>query len=225
MLFVQLLGSKPGRKFTGSTTGYVAVQLDSAERAKRPILSWRSKDLDVDAISQTLPEHAARLAASLTMGLEEFKAHVAEQLEIILKSRLHPPPPPYPSAELGKLVFVNADKPDLNLAEGLRLTLGELGIWVKIPSDRDEQTDPFEHLAEQLHDCDICLMVYGSTTAKWVDRQILLAKKAMGRIDTPATIALLEADPLPKKNPLSLFPPRMKILRGQPELVEYLKSL
>ena len=68
------------------------------------------------------------------MGLEEFKAHVVQQLEILLK----PTPPetlfPAATADPGKYVFVNADQSDLKLAEVLWLTLAELGAWVKIPS-------------------------------------------------------------------------------------------
>ena len=224
-LFVQLLGSLPGRKFAGSQQGYVAVQRKCAEETKRPILSWRSQDLNVDAIAQTHPEHAKWLAGSLTMGLEEFKAHATHQLEIILKPPPLPSPRPDPKADLGKQVFVNADQSDLKLAEVLRLTLNELGAWVKLTSDRDEKTDPGEYLVEQLGECDILLMVYGTTTGKWVDRQLSLARKAMARLGTSAPIALLEADPRPKSDRLSLFPPRMKVVYSQPELIELLKSL
>jgi hypothetical protein len=224
-LFVQLLGRLPGRKLAGSQQGYVAVQRKCAEEAKFPILSWRSKDLNVDAIAQTHPEHAKWLAVSLTMGLEEFKAHITHQLEIILKPTPPPPPRPDPTADLGKQIFVNADRSDLKLAEALKLTLNDLGAWVKLPSDRDEKTDPGEYLAEQLGDCDILLMLYGATTGKWIDRQLSLARKAMARLGRSAPITLLEADPRPKSDTLSLFPPRMKVVYSQPELVEYLKTL
>jgi TIR domain len=224
-LFVQLLGSLPGRKLAGSQQGYVAVQRKCAEDAKRQILSWRGKDLNVEAIAQTHAEHAKLLADSLTMGLEEFKAHIVNRLEIILKPSPPPSPKPDPAADVGKQIFVNADQSDLTLAEGLKSTLNDLGAWVKLTSDRDEKTDPGEYLAEQLGECDVLLMLYGTTTGKWIDRQLALARKAMAKLRKSSPIALFEAEPRPKADRLSLFPPRMKVVYTQPELIEYLKTL
>ena len=88
-LFVQLLGSLPGRRLAGSERRHVGVQYELAAKAGRPILRWRSRTLLPEKVEN--PEQAARLAEHdvLALELEEFKAMIVRRIDAIL----NPPAP------------------------------------------------------------------------------------------------------------------------------------
>ncbi|WP_165253281.1 toll/interleukin-1 receptor domain-containing protein [Paludisphaera soli] len=231
LLFVQLLGLLPGRKLAGSKRRHVGAQHELAIESGRQILRWRSRKLAPGKVEDA--EQAARLAEPdvLALDLEEFKALVLQRIGAILNPP--PPPPERPGGQgfLNKLVFINADSPDLEMAERLGRLLEQMGAWVSLPysGDKDQESNPRTYMTEQLGECDIFLIIYGDTKAKWVSSQLLWSRKPLAQREVPAALAVIEMPPTPKE-PLSLLVPRLKFLKGQPlptmdELVHYLRSV
>ena len=66
-MFVQLLGSLPGRKLAGSVRRHVGAQYDQAKASGCPILRWRSRTLLPEKVEN--PEQAARLAEPDVLAL------------------------------------------------------------------------------------------------------------------------------------------------------------
>ena len=116
VVFVQLLSETPGRRFKGSELSYVAFQHQRAVAARKPVLQWRSRQLD--AGSEEIPEdHRQRLCGPTVAAtdLSEFKSLVVETV----KNLTALPPPDRDPAALGgtdKLVFVDAEETDLEAA-------------------------------------------------------------------------------------------------------------
>jgi len=227
ILFVQLLGSLAGKKLLGSSRRHVAAQHDLAVEARLPGLRWRSRALVIDRVENE--EQAKRLVEPdvLALDLEEFKVLVVQKIEAIL----NPPPPPVQRPQLvdclNKLIFINADAQDFHLAEQIGKTLEKMGAWVTLPysADNDEELNPRAYLTEQLGECDGFLLVYGGTRGKWVSSQLLWSRKPLAQRPTPASIAIIEAPPIPKE-PLNLLVPNLRFLRDQPgDLEEYVRSL
>jgi hypothetical protein len=209
----------------------VGAQHELAIASGRPVFRWRSRTLLLEKVKN--PEQAARLAEPdvLALEFEEFKALVIQKIDAILNPPAPPPKRPTSPAVLNKLVFINADAPDLALAEQLGKTLEKLGAWVALPysGQKDDDANPRAYLTEQLAECDAFLLVYGGTKGKWVNSQLLWSRKPLAQRSTPAAIAVVEMPPIPKE-PLNVLVPNLKYLRGQPfptedELEVYLRSL
>jgi hypothetical protein len=227
-LFVQLLGSLPGRRLAGAERRHVGIQYELAVKSGRPILRWRSRTLLPEKVEN--PEQAARLAERdvLALELEEFKAMIVQRIDAILN-------PAAPSvkrpAGQDKHVFINADTPDLALAEQLGTALYKMGAWVTLPysCNKDEAANPREYVTEQLGECDAFLLVYGGTKGKWVSSQLLWSRKPLAQRQRPARLAVVELPPTPKE-PLNMLVPNLTFLKGQPfpteaDLEGYLRSL
>lgn len=228
LLFVQLLGSLPGRRLAGSTRRHVGVQHELALAARRPILRWRSRTLPPEKVEN--PEQAARLAEPdvLALELEEFKSIVLGRAEAILNPPRPTQPRPTNGSVLSKLVFINADIPDQALAKELGKELEKLGAWVSLPCSENE-ANPREYVSDKLDDCDGFLLVYGGTKSKWVTSQLRWSRKTLAQRDKPASLAVVEVPPTPKE-PLDMLVPNLKFLKGQPlptegELEQYLQTL
>jgi hypothetical protein len=231
VIFVQLLGSLPGRKLAGSQRRHVGAQHELALASGKPMLRWRSRTLLPESVEN--PEQAARLKEPdvLALELEEFKAMIMQRIHAIL----NPPTPsakrPAGDASSSKLIFINADAPDLAHAEQLGKTLERMGAWVALPysKDKDDDANPRAYMAEQLTECDALLLVYGSTRARWVSSQLLWSRKPLAQRETPASLVVVEMPPTPKE-PLNMLVPNLRFLRGQPfptdgDLEAYLRSL
>ncbi len=230
-IFVQLLGSHPGKLLLPNKgKRQVGEQHRLALAAGLPTLRWRKRELTPEKVGD--PEQANRLAEPdvLALELEEFKAMIVQKVEAILNP---PAPPKNPASRstYNKLVFINADTPDLKLAEQLGKTLEDLGVWVARPYsvERERESTPSDYLAEKLEYCDAFWIVYGGTKGKWVSKQLLLSRKYLALRSSPAAIAVVEMPPKPK-DPLDLRVPDLKTLQGQPlpaeeDLLNYFRSL
>ena len=87
MVFVQLLSETPGRRLKGSEASYVAVQHQRALAVGRPVLQWRSRELDT--ASEEIPDdHRRRLNGPTVVAadLSEFKGLVVETVKKLIDS-------------------------------------------------------------------------------------------------------------------------------------------
>jgi hypothetical protein len=229
VLFVQLLGSLPGRRLEKSAQGYVDVQHKCAlkESPRGGLLRWRSPDLKPDQVLDAAHRDRLNEADVLAMPLLGFKELIMQRLANVLKPT--PEPIRRPEMRLNKLVFVNADEPDLDLAEQLRGALGRIGAWAVLPYEIRQADNPREYLTARIKECDAFFVVYGNTRDTWVNGQFRLSRHALLERGREVGVALVEAPPVPK-DPLSLHPPNLKVFHGEPlpsdvELLDYLCSL
>lgn len=219
-LFIQLLSGVAGRKAPGLAKSYAQLQYECARAAGIPILQWRSRELDLNAVTD--PDHQALLEQTTVRacGIEEFKKTIVEEA-----NRKSSPSPP-----LDSFVFINTDAEDWQLANELSLFFSKHGIWSELPLRQGNPAEIRKDLEDSLHDCDGLIVVYGQTSVNWVRSQFRQGRKILGLRDKPPfCLALFEAPPAPKEE-LGLRPPNMLTINCQgglnePALLGFIEQL
>ncbi len=80
VLFVQLLGPYPWSRMEELPDGYEGLQLARAAAAGKPALRWRSRELNLAAVSDPLHREQLDAANVVAMDLEEFKRMLVEEI-------------------------------------------------------------------------------------------------------------------------------------------------
>lgn len=203
-LFVQLLSVVTGKRPPGLSTTYAQLQYDCAKQSAKPILQWRSRELDLGGISDE--EHRAFLGIETVMavGMEVFKKEVVKQ------ACYEAPPTPTPRDHV--LLFVNRDKTDNKIAKDVKDFLVGYGAGVVLPMDKGTPSEIREDLEQNLLECDGVIIIYGNITVSWVRKQLQQSWKILTKRETllPA-LAIFEGPPL-EKDELNLELPNMQIL-------------
>jgi hypothetical protein len=176
-IFVQLLSGIAGRKPAGYAQGYPGLQHDCAVQMDKTIVQWRSRDLDVDQVRDSDYRHLLEGSTVRATGLEEFKRAVVEEAFRTPK----PAPPPSPNV----MVFVNADSPDHELADAVGKWLFNHDIEYSMPLAQGEPSEVREDLEENLRTCDAVIIIYGSSSAKWVRNQLLQNRRIIADREKP----------------------------------------
>jgi hypothetical protein len=188
-VYVQLLSEFRGRKVDFAPGHrYASYQHEIAARGGKPMLLWRDRGLDISTVEDA--DHRALLEKAMACGIEEFKRAVADE------ARRPPPtlPPKYPKV----MVFVDNEAADRELARSVGKALYDLTgafVFYPLPSGTPEQvrTD----LEEKLRDCNGLLLIYGKTSADWIQRQLLLSWKAIAQRDRPLNALAVYQGPPP----------------------------
>lgn len=209
--YVQLLGGLPGKRPPGWPMRLPAVQCDAARQAGLPILQWRAREVDLDSVKQTCPEHYELLmGADVRMcGTEEFKRAVID--EALRPARKATEKKSHAS---DIHVFVNSATPDLELARAVCKLLGDEGIGSSLPlSDESAKVaDVREDLETQLSTCDGLILVYGSAPVAWVRRQYAQGRKIISQRESPLIAMGLVDGPPPEKAGVDFQVPNMHSL-------------
>ncbi len=216
VLFVQLLSALPGKRPPGMPEGYVRAQYDLAHQAGKPILQWRSRELDPATVDD--PDHRAflELETVMAVGCEELKRTVVE--------RATPPKQPTtdgmtpdgvkPDSATDALVFINAEAGDLALAEEVGALLEQRGIAYALPLGSGSPTEVREDFEQNLMFSDALILIYGSIHSKWVRDQLLVLRKLTWKREEPLrALAVLECPPAPK-DPVRLALPNLITLEA-----------
>jgi hypothetical protein len=206
-LFVQLLSDIPGKKPPGWPSRFPLLQYEQAKSVGLPVLQWRSRELDLEKLKTTFPEHHNLVSGAevLACGIEEFKSTVVAQATRATK------PAPTKSKGTNILVFVNYDSLDRPLAEQVCHVLKEEGIGYSMPIV-DEDTKPSdvrEDLELNLATCDGLILVYGNTPVTWVRRQLAQGRKILSQRDNPLAALALMLGPPPEKPDVGYQLPNM----------------
>jgi hypothetical protein len=209
-LFVQLLSDIPGKKPAGWPSRLPVVQYEQAKSVGLPILQWRSRDLDLEKVKASSPEHYNLVTGAevITCGIEEFKSAV-----IAHATRATKPIALKPQGT-NILVFVNYDSLDRPLAQQVCRVLEEEGIGYSMPL-LDENTKPAdvrEDLELNLATCDGLIMVYGNTPVTWVRRQLAQGRKILSQRENPLAALALMLGPPPEKPDVAYQLPNMRSL-------------
>jgi TIR domain len=207
-VFVQLLSDIPGKKPPTWPARLPLVQYEQATKSGRPILQWRSRELDLAKVRATSPEHFNLLVGPnvRACGIEEFKRVVVEEATR--------PPKTGPSKPNGVLVFVNSDSSDRPLAEAVCQILHEEGVGYSMPllEEHSKPADVREDLELNLATCDGLILVYGNTPVTWVRRQLAQGRKILSQREQPLAALALVLGPPPEKPDVAFQLPSMRSL-------------
>jgi hypothetical protein len=194
-VFVQLLSETPGRRFKGCEFSYVALQHERAVAAGKAVLQWRSRQPDMG--SEEIPaDHRQRLngVAVAATDLSEFKSLVVDTV----KKLVAPPPPARDHVARGdpdKLVFVDAEEPDLEAAQIIGGFFKELGIATMLPVQGATPEATRKALKTLMLACDGMVLVHGNNPDWPVHQWTHFRKVKAEREDPIRAIGLCDLPP------------------------------
>src|SRR5207249_2819147 len=143
---------------------------EQAVKGGVPVLQWRSRELDLDTVSDEVQRKLLQAETVWACGIEEFKAAVVEEI------RREPRQPPS-RAPMSAFVFVNSDASDRAFARDLGDWLTEHGVMVSLPISRGTPAEIRQDLEEHLQGCDRVIIVYGATPAPRARSQWIQGRK------------------------------------------------
>jgi hypothetical protein len=202
VLFVQLLGPYPWTRTDELPDGYEGLQLARASAVGRPVLRWRSRELNLAAVSDPLHREQLDAANVVAMDLEEFKRMLAEEV----RKRMAPKPR-LPAPEDERFVLLSANQQDLAVADEIAAELTRAGISYDIV---DEKT-PLDELV-QSDDYDALVVVYGGCQQEWVANQVRLCRKIMLHRKSDKLRCAVCISPPESKDPLRCRPPKVQVI-------------
>ena len=207
-VFVQLLGSSPGKKPAGLPQGYVRCQLELARASGKPILQWRDPDLDLGTVKDA--EHKRLLQGEdvIAESLEDFKKEILRRLASLSQ--------PEPDKPINVCIFVDACSPeDRQTAAIIGDILRRYNISHFLPPETDDQDEYERDLLSNLESCTGLVIIYGD------QKNSLVVRRRLGRLVKPLqflpskpAVAVFEGPP-PKKAPLGFFMPNLTTLNCQ----------
>ena len=199
-IFVQLLSARMGKRTPDVPDGYAHLQFHMAESAGKPIIQWRSEELDTTKIGDARHRALLERETVLAVGIEEFKRTIKES---VVKK---PAPPAKP---IDAFVFVDRDAEDSPLAEQVCDALKQYGAGYVLPERRGTASEIRRELERNLMECDALIVVYGESDRGWVDEQLRQCRKALSKRDRPLqAVAVFEGPPEPKER-LNVNLPKM----------------
>lgn len=202
-LVVQLLGRSAGRMPVDMPNGYTSYQCEAAVAAGTPLVCWRHPEIDPETVDN--PIHRALLTGPEVMasGLEAFKTHVMKLIE----KREEPQRQVRPS-----LIFIGADRSDMELAEELLAALSKRGLPVAVPIYEGTPEDIQKDLEENLIDSDSVLFVHGAAPATWVRGFLRRLGRSMALRSAPPDCTALVKAPPPKTDGLNHAFPNLEVI-------------
>ncbi len=207
-VFVQLLGSSPGKKPAGLPQGYVRCQLELARAAGKPILQWRNPDLDLNTVKDV--EHKRLLQGEdvIAESLEDFKTLIVKKIA----SMSQPPKLPLSS------VFIIVDarfKEDRKIAENIGASLQKFGVNHWLLKEPENQGEYDRILFQNLEQCQGLIIVYGDDKNRSnVISRLCVLQKPLRKIEPKPAIAVFQGPP-PKKAPIDFYMENLTTLNCQ----------
>jgi hypothetical protein len=211
-LVVHLLSKVRGRRPPDVPMGYDLYQTQliaehnksrvaGGEQAK-PVLRWCEASVKVDEVTDEGLRQLLNDKDVLIQGLEAFKKEVVKRLE------KPPEPPPAPAAAAqpagqrgsGRIVFINAEQRDMQLAEELSKEVESEGFHATFPLRGATPQQIRSNLETQLKACDAVVVVYGAVEVDWVSQQLMQSTKALGDRDEDFKLRALYLAP-PEEQP------------------------
>jgi hypothetical protein len=199
-VFVQLLGGSAGKRTADVPDGYAHLQFHMAESAGKPILQWRSEELDTAKIGDARHRALLERETVMAVGIEEFKRTIKES---VIKK------PAPPAKQIDAFVFVDREAEDSPLAEQVCDALKHYGAGYVLPERRGTAAQLRKELERNLVECDALIVVYGESDRGWVDEQLRQCRKAISKRERPLqAVAVFEGPPEPKER-LNVNLPKM----------------
>lgn len=204
-LFVQLLGGTCGKKSPDLPQGYARLQFECAKEAGKPILQWRSRELDVASITDADHRAFLELDTVLATGIEEFKRKVKEHA-------FSEPQPTGARSPVHAFVFVSMETEDKSIADAVCAILKDCGADIALPLRSGKPAEIRKDLEQNLLDCDGVIIIYGSITVTWVNEQLRKCRKVLAQRERPVKALAVFEGPPGRKAPPNLILHNMRIL-------------
>jgi len=188
--------------------GVPAKQLQMAETSRKPILQWRSRELDYNKAREEqkkLLEGKYVIACTLT----EFSQHV--------RKAVFPEPEPKPEAEpevatppsAQKMVFVHTGQQDLELARKIAGDLSSKGYGYALPRYSGNPASIRKSIERGLANCNVLLMLQRETPAEAIDD--FLSEAYLSSQDRGKHLAMLMCR-TEEAEALAFSPPGLRLL-------------
>jgi len=214
-LFVQILGPLRGRSAPGIQRSYAQTQADLAREANVPVLQWRSAQIRIDEIEDVNHRETLTSEDVVVSGFENFKAEVNGRLAA-MTIRPEAPEPDSHDQSL-PVVFINADRSDLEYARKVQDEFVRNGFLAAIPLDRGDEQDLQSYLRDNLLDCDGLVMIYGNASPVWASRSLRHFNKLRASRDLPPKlVAVVVGPPDSKTSDLGISMPGLRVV-GSPD--------
>lgn len=197
-VFVQLLGKAAGRKPPDLPEGYIHYQFNTAEKSGKPMMLWAHPDIDVSALSDPGQIEMFSSAALVVSGLESFKSEVSDRFAKTraTQKQMH-----------GEMVYIGAEKADLDIAKQLQNELHSRQFPVALPTFEGSAEEIRQDLEENLMDSSTLVFIHGSAPVNWVRGNLRRLHKLLAlRQEPPQTVAYLKAPP-PKDSDIGVVLP------------------
>jgi hypothetical protein len=187
-----------------------------------PILQWRDRRVDLASCADPVQRAFLDAATVVVTGIEEFKQYILQQLDALeAKKRLEEEKRQHAeavkrtlqSSSFGAdtLVFINTRPEDLNLALEIGKMIQEEGFGFSLPVlEGIPPAEIRQDLEENLLDCDAVIVLYASTTVRWVREQLLYCRRMQGRRERPLKIVAVFSKT--NNQPLGMSLPNMQVL-------------
>jgi hypothetical protein len=182
-LFVQLLSGIPGRRPPELPQGFPGLQYQRAQVAGKEILQWRPASVKLDDCE----EEYRKLLSARTVIVENIQSFK----ERAQKRAFAPPPSPAAAAKAaegppgrGKRIFVNTESGDREIAQQIADCITRKGFLNTLSRETSIRKD----LEKRLRECDGAIIVFASSTARWVERQLSYIAKILLDVDPPPPV-------------------------------------
>jgi hypothetical protein len=190
-LYIHLLGPRAGRYPPDLPEGYAAAQIDAAKAAGKSIMLWCHPEVDIQNVGDGRQRALLNDANTIVGGLESFKLEARRRLEARPKEKA-------PDARPSSLVFINATESDYDVARIVQQEFSNRHMSTILPLFAGTAEQVQQDLTENIKDCDVLVILYGTAPAAWVRSQIRLFSKLKG--GSHATVVAIFVGPPEGKN-------------------------
>ncbi|HXU32314.1 MAG TPA: hypothetical protein VN851_17240, partial [Thermoanaerobaculia bacterium] len=150
----------------------MALQAAAADEAAQAhglrVLRWRSREVDLDRVTNADYRALLTGASVLAQGIEEFKGEIRRALVDRAKVAA---PSIAPAPTEAPYVYVNAEAVDRDLGLQVLEALAGFGAISALPplvASRDSPDQIRRAQQDQLETCDGVVLIYGQAPAGWV---------------------------------------------------------
>ncbi|HTC52618.1 MAG TPA: TIR domain-containing protein [Steroidobacteraceae bacterium] len=190
-LYLHLLGPRAGRYPSDIPEGYPAAQIEAAKAAGKNLILWRHPELDLDKVTDPRQRALLTDANVIACGLESFKAEARRRLEARPKEKSG-------DAKRSSLVFINSTESDYDVARIVQQEFSKRNLPTILPLYAGTAEQVQQDLTENIKDCDVLVILYGTAPAAWVRSQIRLFSKL--KAGSRATVVAIFVGPPEGKN-------------------------
>ena len=231
-IFAQLLGPLPGRRLEGLDTGYVALQHEAAMAEGKPVIQWRSRDLDPKSIPDA--EHRHRLDGETVMAVDlvEFKRAIVQCLEQERrKQEARSRAGENTGAPADAFVFLSNGAADRKQAEDIGEMLARRGYVYASTLIEGGIEELKEDLEANIKECDGLVVVHGNSKIAEIRRRLRDCRTWLSRRDRPVrALALYQGPPPGTKGEVGMRLGNMQLIdcsRGLDEakLTDFVRAL
>ncbi len=187
-LFVQLLGSSPGRG------GYVDDQSEAAHRRQDlQIMQWRNPEISLKTVTDQ--RHRKQLAEANIQTLNDFKRDICDRARSIQPASAIP--------VCGRYAVIVFERSDRQVAEEISKVCAQQKLSLVFPRTEGSAQDIRDDLRSHLLMCDVLIFVYGVASYEWIRGQLsyYLGSVSHQRKSLPRLVARYDGPPPAKPDP------------------------